>query len=775
MRRFLIASIAVGVLFTFAQAFPAARTSQVPQCSDGVDNDGDTFVDFGGLRPDPQCGSADDDSEAPSVACMTVADDGLPGEKEDGEEVENLLTAVDPADPNPATNETTIGRTGTERIEAIAFQPGTGTLYAADAGQLGTLNLSTGAFTPSPSPIGTGSGAKGAVELDNVDGLTFDPATGVLYGSQRQAEKGEPDLLIQIDPATGAHVPAAFGPGVDYVVIDPVTGPDGPLTDIDDLAFVDGVLFAVANEGGDDDRLVRIDPATGDTTDVGPIGFEDVEGLGVGLDGGLLGTVGKDGDREVLLDISKTTAAGSNPRVLDNGVDYEAVDCVRGAPHPPQTATVAGIKFADLDRDGERDGGEHPEPGVEGVEIHLFNAEGSVHEHTTTGHDGTYSFTVPPGTYTVCETVPEGQTETFPTHGADCSAHQPDHGTIGPVGYQVTVEAGGGSFHNDFGNAPVAAPCEQGNTISGVKFDDADRDGTRDEGEGGVAGVTVVAQATGDPHLRCEATSGHDGSYTIRVPDGTFIVCEVLPEGRTQTFPKEGPNCEPITGQQTVGYEVTVRPDATGIDFGNTGGGVPTCQGATISGTKFDDADGDGTRDEGEAGVPGVTIVARSTADPSVVCQATTGDDGTYRLSVAPGTYTVCEVLPDADGDGKPDRTQTLPKEGPNCEPITGQQTVGYEVTVPPDATGIDFGNTGAQDVCSGPPRGPDAGLLLPDTIGQTLWDNGLQIPPLTEDPNRDGLLSGPLGGIEKDALGLPPEISCLVDLLVDGSLGIDL
>jgi hypothetical protein len=40
-------------------------TSESPECSDGIDNDGDGKIDFGKAESnDPQCSSADDDSEA---------------------------------------------------------------------------------------------------------------------------------------------------------------------------------------------------------------------------------------------------------------------------------------------------------------------------------------------------------------------------------------------------------------------------------------------------------------------------------------------------------------------------------------------------------------------------------------------------------------------------------------------------------------------------------------------------------------------------------------
>ena len=70
-----------------------------------------------------------------------------------------------------------------------------------------------------------------------------------------------------------------------------------------------------------------------------------------------------------------------------------------------------------------------------------------------------------------------------------------------------------------------------------------------------------------------------------------------------------------------------------------------------------------------------------------------------------------------------------------------------------------------------------DPGLLTENTLGQELWDAGLQIPPLTEDPDADGPLSGAIydGG---NGTGLEPvtdEVACVVDFLIDQSVGFDL
>lgn len=251
--------------------------------------------------------------------CYLVADSG------GGNGGNDLFTSIDTADFNPATNETNIGTgTGTSAIEAIAFNSASGVVFAANANRLGILNLSTGLFQGRPQTFGTGSGIFGNVTFDDIDGLSYDATTGVLYGVDA---RGGTDVLIQIDMTTGAHVPNAFGAGIDYVPIPPVAG--NSITDDIAIDPVTGVMYASVNSGGSSDRLIRINKLTGATTDVALITVPDIEGLGTDPTGQLWGTSGTQG---ILYEINKATGVGSNGRTINNGGDYEAVDCFAFSP-----------------------------------------------------------------------------------------------------------------------------------------------------------------------------------------------------------------------------------------------------------------------------------------------------------------------------------------------------------------------------------------------------------------------------------------------------------
>ncbi|MGB5623761.1 MAG: choice-of-anchor Q domain-containing protein [Gammaproteobacteria bacterium] len=274
--------------------------------------------------------------------CYLVADAGGGGGGND------RLTSIDTADFDPLTNETNIGiGTGTNSIEAIAWNSAAGVLYGANANRLGTLSTTTGVFTPLPQTFGTGNGSLGNITFADVDGLSYDATSGVLYGVS--ARSGT-DVLLQIDMVTGAHVPNAFGAGVDYVALQPILGNN--ITDDIAVDPTTGVMYASVNSGGSSDRLIRINKATGATTDIALITVPDIEGLGTDASGQLWGT---SGTQNILYEINKLTGVGSNGRPLDNGSDYESVDCYAFSPSviadlavsksvdepgPPEGATV---------------------------------------------------------------------------------------------------------------------------------------------------------------------------------------------------------------------------------------------------------------------------------------------------------------------------------------------------------------------------------------------------------------------------------------------------
>ena len=238
-----------------------------------------------------------------------------------------------------------------------------------------------------------------------------------------------------------------------------------------------------------------------------------------------------------------------------------------------QNGTKSGTKFVDTDGDGAAR--EANEPGLAGVQIHLFGTDGlgnAVHLHATTAADGTYSISAPPGSYTACETVPTGYTQSYPnaTTAGTVACAAPHAGR----GWTVVLTSGSTDSGNDFGNFQNA-------TISGMKFKDADAGGDKDVGETGL-GTWVIhlfgTDGQGNAVHRHETTAA-DGTYSFTgLAPGSYTVCEQVSgkAGWVQSFPTSGANCTGHTHDGitpgAIGYSVTVTSGGTSVDndFGNT-------------------------------------------------------------------------------------------------------------------------------------------------------------------------------------------------------------
>src|SRR5665811_1889093 len=195
---------------------------------------------------------------------------------------------------------------------------------------------------------------------------------------------------------------------------------------------------------------------------------------------------------------------------------------------------IKGVKYEDLNADGDRDAGE---PGLGGWTIRLFY-NGSQVATTTTKASGAYSFAldaevlpIGQGSYTVKEVLKSGW-------------HQSDSPGSIDVPYGVGNKVFGG---RDFGNWEPA-------TVDGSKFDDSDVDGEWDASEVGLANWEI-GLSSGD-----EALTAADGSYSFSVRPGTYTVGETLEEGWRQTTPG---------GAGTYEYTLISGQVVKGVDFGN--------------------------------------------------------------------------------------------------------------------------------------------------------------------------------------------------------------
>ncbi|MBC7253830.1 MAG: LPXTG cell wall anchor domain-containing protein [Actinobacteria bacterium] len=256
---------------------------------------------------------------------------------------------------------------------------------------------------------------------------------------------------------------------------------------------------------------------------------------------------------------------------------------------------ISGHKYEDLDGDGVHDTGE---PAVPGVTVELLK-DGEKIAETVTGEDGGYLFEdLEDGVYEVREVLPDGWYPVSP-----------------PEGMYEGIEVGCGDSVEglDFLNRRYLS-------ISGHKWEDLDRDGTHDEGESPVTGVTIELW---DGEVKAaETVTGEDGSYSFTgLLPGNYTVREVLPGGWFPVNPGDGSHDD---------LNLVYGQPLDDLDFHN-------CRYGTIEGVKFLDLDQDGVMDEDEEGLDGVTINLNGGA-----MTATTADGGLFSFTdLPPGTYVV--------------------------------------------------------------------------------------------------------------------------------------
>ena len=261
----------------------------------------------------------------------------------------------------------------------------------------------------------------------------------------------------------------------------------------------------------------------------------------------------------------------------------------------PDTASIYGTVFEDIDGDGEQD---PDEVGLGGVVISA-TIGGRVVTATTQAY-GQYGYG-------------------FAT--ADAGFHTFTEGDPALLNYRSTTPDRvildvvlGQSYLVNFGDTPI------GNTISnimGTVFNDASGDGTQNPGEPGLENV-AVSLSNGNT-----TTTDIAGRYSLAVSQTGFVrVAEHDPLGYHSTTPN------------TVTVSVELSQHYT-VDFGDSN----RTAGSSIYGTVFRDTDVNGWWDLSDPGLGGVTVTLSGSAEANI-----TNEWGQFTFLVgSAGTYTITE------------------------------------------------------------------------------------------------------------------------------------
>jgi hypothetical protein len=197
-----------------------------------------------------------------------------------------------------------------------------------------------------------------------------------------------------------------------------------------------------------------------------------------------------------------------------------------------------------------------------------------------------------------------------------------------------------------FGTRQTTTPPPPTNAqIDGTVWNDFDGDAVRDSNELGVSGITVYNDANNNSKLDAgEKTTLTDpyGAYRFTgLAAGSYKIREVLQSGWVQTTPANN-----------YGWTITLSTSQA-LDNKNFGTkqsvAPPPPTGGTISGTVFNDLDGDGAKDSNEVGVANITVYNDANNNSKLdVGEKTTATDsgGAYQFTgLSSGSYKIREIL----------------------------------------------------------------------------------------------------------------------------------
>jgi hypothetical protein len=265
----------------------------------------------------------------------------------------------------------------------------------------------------------------------------------------------------------------------------------------------------------------------------------------------------------------------------------------------PASGTVTGIDFL-LQKGGEITGQVYQDDGVTpieeaSVEAHDFQT-GDWVAYAKTLPDGSYTLSVPSGTYKVNVFWVEGWLDQYYLNAANWEEATP-----------VVVTAPGETSGINFVLQPAAY-------IIGHVYED--------DGATPIEGANVEASVFG-PSWQWVASdeTEADGSFRLTLPEGTYkVLCRDVPGWLNQFYNRVGSDdqASPVVasgGQETPGIDFVLQPAATITGHVYQEGGTTPLPGAWVSAI-------DATTDEWIGG-------------------PATGDDGSYSITVPSGSYRV--------------------------------------------------------------------------------------------------------------------------------------
>lgn len=269
------------------------------------------------------------------------------------------------------------------------------------------------------------------------------------------------------------------------------------------------------------------------------------------------------------------------------------------------------------------------------------------------------------------------------------------------------------------GIAQVAAPATS--TITAVVFSDTNGDGIQDNGETGVAGVTVnLLNSSGA--VIATTTTNAQGSYTFTETTGSYTVQVVPPSGSSISVQAAGSAAGSGGGAPGSTNYVATTGSSTTLNLVGGQAGItvdaPLYSPGAIQGTVFQDKTDSGILATGDSGVGGVTV---SLFDASgLYSQTTTAANGTYSFTnLTPGTGYYVVVTPVTGDSFSPQVTETATNPDTSIVNATTGKTANITVTSGTTVSHVDAG------LYAPPATGGITGVAFLDANGDGVLNSG--------------------------------------------------
>jgi hypothetical protein len=310
----------------------------------------------------------------------------------------------------------------------------------------------------------------------------------------------------------------------------------------------------------------------------------------------------------------------------------------------PSSATPSGMIGNQVWIEKDGDGVFNPpngDFGQAGVSVELLK-DGVSYAATTTGPSGDYLFIgLDAGSYTVQVTDDLGVLGSYRVTRLGPDPAQDNNNQAQP--FAINLLTAGRNLTADFGYILPGA-------IGDYVWYDSDADGIQDVGEAGIGNVSLRLHrdngdglfSAGSDTLVATALTDIDGGYmfTGLLGGGYFVDVDQLSPALAGLIHTVGPQSQADPFGLITLAQGQVYRDA---DFGYVR--QPGPGNAVIGDTVWYDGDGDGLRDPGEPGIPGVQVCASPLGGGIGSCDLT-DENGLYWLEVPAGTYTVAPVNP---------------------------------------------------------------------------------------------------------------------------------